>query len=127
MDTSQEYIALCLHTEKLQENWVSEVGDYVCKKGSRKTLIITTKLKSGEFLLKQDDDTILHLLEVKREDYIWLPRQDQLQRIIFGINSDATGMMKFVEWADDQWGVDGKIVHSWEWLLLNYYKKNHTK
>ena len=87
MDNSKEYIKMCEKAEEIQEfksedeNWVR--GDYFSKSG---TMHIK---RSDPFELHKEYEYPVRIFledmygnKIIDNDYIWLPRQDQLQGIV---------------------------------------------
>ncbi|HPS89391.1 MAG TPA: hypothetical protein PLC35_05385, partial [Methanosarcina vacuolata] len=62
MDTSEKYIRMCSLAKEIQQKWVFQSGDFVYNPAFEKI----------EVLLDPGNNSI---------NYIWLPRQDQLQEI----------------------------------------------
>lgn len=76
MDTSEEYIKMCELAKEIQElfkptDGVS--GDFVCRKRDRKLVVLYYNKYDG---YPPEEYT-------NRDTAIWLPRQDQLQEIVF--------------------------------------------
>ena len=70
MDTSKEYIKMCEKAEEIHKRWCPNVGDFVYR---------------GKEYLKIKDAccVVTDILDSRIEKCTWLPRQDQLQDIVF--------------------------------------------
>jgi hypothetical protein len=85
MDTSEKYIRMCSLAKEIQRKWVFQSGDFVYNPIFEKV----------EVLLCPGDNSI---------NYIWLPRQDQLQEICIEFYmqnlriSKFEAFLKFLEW-----------------------------
>ncbi|MHB8362719.1 MAG: hypothetical protein ACYDBX_03815 [Patescibacteria group bacterium] len=75
MDTSKEYIKMCEKADEIQRKWEWGKGDYYYSKYGIYTDILLNKdyINAG----KPDAE------ERNADEYIWLPRQDQLQEMMF--------------------------------------------
>jgi hypothetical protein len=100
MDTSEKYIRMCSLAKEIQRKWVFQAGDFVYNLSFEKV----------EVLLSPGDNSI---------NYIWLPRQDQLQEIcieFFMQNlkiSRFEAFLRFVEWHS------GRLRYAFEHGLKN--------
>ncbi|RLC74433.1 MAG: hypothetical protein DRI61_16610 [Chloroflexi bacterium] len=73
MDVSKKYIKMCEKAKEIQEMWLPQIGDYYVAKWNKRKLILC-----GLKILKD--------IRKNKDDYIWLPRQDQLQDILIDEN-----------------------------------------
>ncbi len=71
MDTSTKYIIMCKKAKEIQELWKTEQGDWGCRR-SKKVRLVGIIGVYNNFQQYEDGD-------------IWLPRQDQLQKIAFSL------------------------------------------
>jgi len=99
MDFSKQYILMCEQAEELQDSWLPTYGDYVVsaqhclrnKKSNPNLLIVQEYQYKDTFKkhIKKEEKLIYSFYkngsrDVKhRVDKVWLPRQDQLQNILF--------------------------------------------
>lgn len=85
MDTSEKYITMCQMAKEIQKYWLKNrhAGDWVFDPG---TLPYEITVYGGWYVLREDG-WIERVGEIDNEtwlgDEIWLPRQDQLQKIAF--------------------------------------------
>lgn len=78
MDVSKKYIKMCEKAKEIQEMWKPQIGDWYLHK---------RYFNAGEiskFIICQP--IILERIWKNKDDYIWLPRQDQLQDILIDEN-----------------------------------------
>ncbi|WP_231592239.1 hypothetical protein [Methanosarcina sp. Kolksee] len=100
MDTSEKYIRMCSLAKEIQQKWVFQSGDFVYNPAFEKI----------EVLLDPGNNSI---------NYIWLPRQDQLQEIcitFFMHNlriSKFEAFSRFLEW------YSGRLRYTFEHGLKN--------
>ncbi|WP_292389975.1 hypothetical protein [Methanosarcina sp. UBA5] len=100
MDTSEKYIRMCSLTKEIQRKWVSQSGDFVYNPAFEKV----------EVLLDLGNNSI---------NYIWLPRQDQLQEICIAFFmhnlriSKFEAFLRFLEW------YSGRLRYTFEHGLKN--------
>ena len=81
MDTSKEYIKIkmCEKAEEIQKEWKPQIGDFVAEQYQSGIYVSTIIKKETEFLIRTSlQEGTLH----KKDELIWLPRQDQLQEMI---------------------------------------------
>ena len=69
MDTSKKYIKMCEKAKEIQKNWSGKVGDLAW----RGKLFLPIKNACG----------YITDVNFKKDKEIWLPRQDQLQEMIY--------------------------------------------
>ncbi len=69
MDISGKYVEMCEKAEEIQKLWRFENGDYLCLKVDKIPYVHTTCCEGCKW-------------EIENEENIWLPRQDQLQKMI---------------------------------------------
>lgn len=85
MDTSEKYIRMCSLAKEIQRKWVFQSGDFV----------YNPVFEEVEVLLYPGNNTI---------NYVWLPRQDQLQEICIAFFmqnlkiSEFEAFLRFLEW-----------------------------
>ncbi len=100
MDTSKKYIRMCSLAKEIQKKWVFQSGDFVYNPAFEKV----------EVLLYPGNNSI---------NYIWLPRQDQLQEICIAFFmhnlriSKFEASLKFLEW------YSGRLRYAFEHELKN--------
>jgi len=100
MDTSEKYIRMCSLAKEIQEKWVFQAGDFV----------YNPSLENVEVLLSQGDNSV---------NYVWLPRQDQLQEICIAFFmqnmkvSKFEAFLRFLEW------YSGRLRYTFEHGLQN--------
>ena len=116
MDTSEKYIKKCESAEDIQRKWV---------------------FKSGDFVFDPDFEEVQVLLWYPTKDYseyVWLPRQDQLQELCINFYmqnlsiSRYEAFCRFLEWyagclkatSDNGLNVGKNEIDSGEELLLEY-------
>lgn len=132
MDTSETYIKMCQKAVEIQKEWKVEKGDWYIlveekidkcvnsiKKGVPECVgLITFPYNEEEIgILDGYDDRDFF----KRTDFVWLPRQDQLQEMI-NVPDKVNLLYRLVEYADG-WSC------SWEqlWLVFVVHEKYHKK
>ena len=92
MDTNKEYINMCEKAEEIQLMFQWKREDYVCPKTSRSPKSITI---FGRWVYSSMYRAKLRNL------YIWLPRQDQLQEMIYWKEPYGTynySPIGFIDW-----------------------------
>jgi hypothetical protein len=72
MDCSDQYVRMCRQAEEIQELWSPADGDVFADELCHVSIVNSPIL---EHLGKS-------IKEGKRKDYVWLPRQDQLQELV---------------------------------------------
>lgn len=82
MDTSEEYIKMCEKAEEIQKEWKPHWGDFSSEKEDNTYVFVLTTVKN----IVQD-----------QQDYIWLPRQDQLQEMIIASPFDCDLWDRFTD------------------------------
>ena len=114
VDTSEKYIKMCASAQEIQRKWVFQSGDFV----------YNPAFEEVEVLLYPGDNSI---------NYVWLPRQDQLQKVcteFFMQNlriSESEAFLRFLEWYSGRLRYTFKhglkngngFIDSGEELLLN--------
>jgi len=148
MDTTEQYIKMCEKAEVIQKGWKPSVGDYTFRKytifGEVIDLKIWSKEQSEEIIIlhyKSSVDGYFHACdgqgnerifntqeEVEKVTSIWLPRQDQLQKMLIEKEIDAPQAQL---WYRFQKFVTHRIVNieeddlpSWEQLWLTFMMEN---
>jgi len=76
MDVSSEYVKMCRAAKEIQDLWTPKLGDYC--------------IDMGDTWIIGNDDTRKYVTWAKSHD-TWLPRQDQLQDMMF-TTKDITAM-----------------------------------
>ncbi|MPM42554.1 hypothetical protein SDC9_89220 [bioreactor metagenome] len=100
MDTSEKYIRMCSLAKEIQRKWVFQYGDFAYNPVFEKV----------EVLLYPENNSV---------NYIWLPRQDQLQEICMEFYMQNLKMakfeafLKFLEW------YSGRLRYAFEHRLKN--------
>ena len=119
MDTSIEYIKMCEKAEEIQELWEADEGDYCTGSSFGEKANDVSVLKNswycGSSTLFMEDfgGDIIPFYDYK-DNIVWLPRQDQLQKILLSIDSDFWYLSSiFQEWVDSE-------------FINLYYKNNFT-
>ena len=85
MDISEKYIRMCSLAKEIQRKWVFQSGDFV----------YNPSLEEVEVLLYPGNNSI---------NYVWLPRQDQLQEVCIAFFmqnlriSKFEAFLRFLEW-----------------------------
>jgi len=85
MDISEKYIRMCSLAKEIQRKWVFQSGDFV----------YNPSLEEVEVLLYPGNNSI---------NYVWLPRQDQLQEVYIAFFmqnlriSKFEAFLRFLEW-----------------------------
>lgn len=85
MDISEKYIRMCSFAKEIQRKWVFQSGDFV----------YNPSLEEVEVLLYPGNNSI---------NYVWLPRQDQLQEVYIAFFmqnlriSKFEAFLRFLEW-----------------------------
>ena len=77
MDTTEEYIVMCRKAIDLQDSWKPDYYDYVFKQASRHQQVMCIVHRLQLEAAKKGE-------EAWQRGYIWLPRQDQLQKLVSG-------------------------------------------
>ncbi len=82
MDMSPEYCKMCDRAEEIQNTWQVDSGDWITARGFNNPYPI------GDLIVSHIDETTVGW-ELPRKNrtfhklnYIWLPRQDQLQEMV---------------------------------------------
>lgn len=115
MDTSEEYIKMC-DCPEIQESWDADVGDYQFSRDRlfRPMNIVAVYDGGGWALLPRD------------ANYGWLPRQDQIQRMLWGkFDNPIMKMSEFVDFMNKWLWLDFKTVE--QQLLAFYLHEKHSK
>ena len=79
MDRSPKFLKMCMKAEEIQKNWELSDGDfYIPVKGSGK------KIPSKTYILNdlETKSYISDYINKERGSFIWVPRLDQLQKMI---------------------------------------------
>lgn len=100
MDTSEKYIRMCSLAKEIQRKWAFRSGDFIYNPAFEKV----------EVLLYPENNS---------HNYIWLPRQDQLQEICIEFYmqnlkiSKFEAFLQFLEW------YSGRLRYAFEHGLRN--------
>jgi hypothetical protein len=100
MDTSEKYIRMCSLAKEIQRKWVFQSGDFV----------YVPAFEEVEVLLYPGNNSI---------NYVWLPRQDQLQEVCIEFFmrtlkvSKFEAFLRFLEW------YSGRLKYTYEHGLKN--------
>ena len=100
MDISEKYIRMCSLAKEIQRKWVFQSGDFV----------YNPSLEEVEVLLYPGNNSI---------NYVWLPRQDQLQEVCIAFFmknlriSKLEAFLRFLEW------YSGRLRYTFEHGLKN--------
>jgi len=81
MDTSKEYMEMCKKAEEIQSLWVLTIGDFVIHRNK--------SLETNDFFIAT------RIIPNYFQDYIWLPRQDQLVKLY--CNTPSTFLQELIE------------------------------
>jgi len=73
MDCSDQYVRMCQKAEEIQNLWSPQEGDVFADELCHVSIVNPMILDHWR------------TKEKKKDDYIWLPRQDQLQALVFSI------------------------------------------
>jgi len=99
MDTTPKYIKMCEGAEEIQKNWRPEEGDW-----ANKGLITLVHIHRPKWSLQILDDSGFPNLYYAK-NIVWLPRQDQLQKILDNLMTTPYSMYQaLIEWCKDPWG-----------------------
>ena len=81
MDTTPKYIKMCEKAEEIQNLWKKQDGDYYYEELKKRQ---TGGYKQGThiFCYGCNYDRCSHEITKNTEKFIWLPRQDQLQKMV---------------------------------------------
>lgn len=118
MDTTEQYIKMCEKLSEFKERKYQE-GDYFVFDYAGKHTVSIVYIEVGRNVL--DGFKANHKEKPwNRDDLIWLPRQDQLQEMVYGINSSRGLLKLFWEyWEDYLWPLSDEQT-SFEMLWLDY-------
>lgn len=116
MDASKEYILMCEKAEEIQKKWDWD-SDFCCLY-NRIDKKCYCNVQLYVYCGKEKKN-----LEVDREIYVWLPRQDQLQEILGMINyKHVKGIiLDFAYWCPTV--TEEFRTHEQLWLAFVMYKK----
>lgn len=113
MDTSNEYVNMCQKAKAIQENWQPTDWDYMyIFEFDMVDVIVGTETDEGLYSYEAS-----HVV-AKKDEFVWLPRQDQLQDIL------TPGEQLNIWWLI--MAIDGKMKSagyesiSWEMIWLAY-------
>ena len=85
MDFTELYIKKCKKAEDIQKEWNPDVGDIFSHDGTHWSIVYSNHIDTGKLYTFYNMEGLGYgtkLEEFKNRNYIWLPRQDQLQEII---------------------------------------------
>lgn len=119
MDTSPEYIKMCEMAKEIQKGWHPNQGDFytlgVKKDGTPAIYVLGCHWKECDGCKCEVEDC--------REDCTWLPRQDQLQKIVDNLKTTPSSMfLSISEWAEDPYGF-GSMPFPKQQKQLRQWKK----
>ncbi len=123
MDTSETYIKMCEKTEEIQEKWKPQEGDWIVEKDLRDfPEVLKTGKRETDFVVSMNwnEEDFLN-----RNNSIWLPRQDQLQDLVGGLERE---FIDFPKWLENVYGVNYgnspnghlHIFRTWEQLWFAF-------
>jgi len=111
MDTSLKYVQMCERATELQKLWGFIRGDYFSSLPQAKMAEAyeTEMFSIVETFWFEDELT----KKGRPEEWVWLPRQDQLQTIA-GVDDDEGIIGKWIEWGFVKWAEDksGRVYRS---------------
>ena len=96
MDTSKTYIKMC-DCEEIQGLWKPAVADWYWNKVGNINCIRIDRHPTGRHESKIDIDYN------EEPNFIWLPRQDQLQEMVYDTNLPRM-LQTIADWCDDPYG-----------------------
>lgn len=121
MDTSKEYIQMCWKVEEIQEAWQFKEGDWFTTLGGVRTGE-SPCLVDKEWIRDNEDRGKTH--KDYQPDWIWLPRQDQLQEMCITGNATASELVnRLVYMVRGPDGVYYECYWSMEQLWLAFVMK----
>ena len=85
MDTSKEFILMCEKAVEIQKEWKYELGDFIRETGFGNVMII---------------NAVCEALKKTKHLHTWLPRQDQLQEMVYKIPRKDTLLEFWGTWID---------------------------
>ena len=113
MDTSEIYIKISKKAEEIQNKKLASMDDFSYCLLKEENYFVT-----GEYI---------HQNSVLADKYIWLPRQDQLQKMIdwkrFGLYINWNTLPHRFEWKNDPLCIKGMNGNSMEQLWLSFTMK----
>ena len=108
MDFSNKYIIMCKNAKEIQEEWKKKEGDWVFYKNT--IHLIHFQPLYGSLMLFYNElienwgicDETIHKYQqpVNQSEIIWLPTQDQLQKLFFKHLSPITILKNFCKWCE---------------------------
>lgn len=118
MDTSETYIKMCEKAEEIQKPEILDGHDYIC--------VQSVKAGYGSLLGAVTSPNVFEGIK----EFIWLPRQDQLQEMVGDLSQSNVGCAVlasiFADWVSKM--SDMGLFHSMEQLWLAFVmKKLHNK
>jgi hypothetical protein len=136
MNVNNDYIKMCLKAEKIQKSWNPTPGDWCTsidgfilqfqKRESylERNIVINRDGRNGEFDY-YDDHAQKIMFNRSTHAYVWLPRQDQLQKMI---NLPIQNLIiSFTSWVSHIITCKDYINFSLEQLWLSYVMEyNHN-
>lgn len=135
MDTSSEYVKMCEAAVEIQRQWKPRMGDYVSDiiniEEVREIFTVIHAEKeitpqNKALVLRSHVDGICDLTNTMscfgfiREGMVWLPRQDQLQEMIYAEQSVVKKEVMFHYWIQDTLRLPLLTVNSLEQLWLRF-------
>jgi len=110
MDISETYIKMSGKAEEIQKLWVPTNGDFCWHDNEGEEVY-------GSWEYPAQVSTVNISQETPKDwwyNWLWLPRQDQLQDMVKGFESDSlTLQYKFMEWCIPYFSAKGKYIYQW--------------
>lgn len=79
---NETYLKMCQSADELQENWKPEVGDWGVDKENGIAVICVTKDPDCFYLARKDASDLSGIYQQHISKLYWVPRMDQMQRIL---------------------------------------------
>lgn len=121
MDTSETYIKMC-NCPEIQEKWDVNTGDYYW---TGKSIEITEWLLSHIYHFAQKHMITDTYVEEQLKDCIWLPRQDQAQKMIGDMGRCYEAFYEMILFDQRNLGQEAKTMEQM-WLIV-YMHEEHGK
>ena len=135
MDATNRYAMMCQGAEEIQSLWKPKQCDYIINFADLEEGVSFCRPAEGivqvvnMYYNEQDGEQYLQECEDLKEQAIWLPRQDQLQKIIEADNAMVYSIMrKVIEEEYRDYSKNGmvkapELFYSMEQLWLGYVMK----
>ena len=139
MDATNRYVMMCQKAEEIQNLWRPKQCDFIinltdieeglsfCKPAESLIQVVNM------YYEEKDNENYLRECEEVKEEALWLPRQDQLQKIIEPDNSRVYAMMinviesQYYDAPKQTMVSAPEIFHSMEQLWLAYIMREKFK